>query len=220
MTVVHGLRMALVLAVLGSAGCTGATLVHRDHDTVRAAQMSAAWTAQVLALAADGDGVAIRGYHPTDPLVAVATNASLRHVAILDRDREEIIEAAAPHVRVDTLPRFIANAHRVVLTRPKGWTPQIGKVAVVKAYEKIGVPYDFLGALGSPSKERFYCSELAAWSMGLTVDRWARIGSCSPGRRIASASPSSTLVIHHSEEMAWKSGGGCGTLSRGGDDHG
>ena len=67
---------------------------------------------------------------------------------------------------------LIANAHRVILIRPKGWTPQSGKAAVLKAREKVGVPYDFLGALGSPSKERFYCSELAAWSMGLTVDQW------------------------------------------------
>ncbi len=40
-----------------------------------------------------------------------------------------------------------------------------------RARSQVGRGYDFLGVLGAPDKQRWYCSELAAWSMGVAVDK-------------------------------------------------
>ncbi len=46
-----------------------------------------------------------------------------------------------------------------------------GTEAVRRARSQVGKGYDFLGIVGAPDKNRRYCSELAAWSMGVPVDK-------------------------------------------------
>ena len=170
----YGLRgrrlctLAFASAVLLS-GCHSQILIKRDSPQFR--DTTGQWTQAIAERGKNGDWLVIRGYHDADNVVAVATNARLSHVAIFDADRGEVIEAVAPVVRVIPLAKLIAGSHRVVLLRPTGWSPASGAAAVARARSKVGVPYDFLGVIGIPSKKKFYCSELAAWSVGLKVDR-------------------------------------------------
>jgi uncharacterized protein YycO len=113
----------------------------------------------------------VRGYHRGDDVVAVATNAPLSHAAILDLEQGEVIEAIGDGVRVTPLRALLQQSHRVQLVRPAGWTPDKGELAVQRARSQVGKGYDFLGVVGAPSRERWYCSELAAWSMGIPVDQ-------------------------------------------------
>lgn len=163
------MKLFLIALALFITECSNPILVKRQTELT--ASQSAAWLSKIKALAKNGDWLAIRGYHETDHLVAIATAGDLSHVAVYDAENEEVIEAVSPRVRSLKLSTFISNAHKIVLIRPKNWSEEAGIAAVTKARSKIGVPYDFLGTVGLPSKGRFYCSELAAWSIGQKVDQ-------------------------------------------------
>jgi uncharacterized protein YycO len=113
----------------------------------------------------------IRGYHSSDHLVAIATNAELSHVGVLDANRAEVVEAVAPLVRKVSLQHFLEGTDRVLLVRPNQADSGSGAQALDRARSMIGKPYDFLGTVGFPERDKFYCSELAAWSAGREVDR-------------------------------------------------
>jgi hypothetical protein len=55
----------------------------------------------------------------------------------------------------------------MLLIKPDRWTSRSGAKALDLAYSKVGHGYDFLGAIGVPNDNLWYCSELAAWSMGM-----------------------------------------------------
>ncbi len=157
-----------LVAVL--AGCSGLRPVVRKSGPSADAETES-WRETILREGQDGDWLVIRGYNSSDHLVAVMANSELSHVGILDVEKGEVIEAVAPVVRSVSLPAFLEGADRVLLVRPANADVASGRIALEKARSRIGAPYDFLGTVGLPDKDRFYCSELAAWSAGREVDR-------------------------------------------------
>jgi hypothetical protein len=164
------IRVLVAAALAGlTVGCPGMrAIVRRAGPT--AERQTQAWHKEINRLGQSGDWLVIRGYHSSDHLVAVASNAEFSHAAILDRDRDEIIEAVSPEVRSVALDGFLSGADRVVLIRPPQASAELGLRAMARARTQIGAPYDFLGTVGLPDPGRFYCSELAIWSTGCEVD--------------------------------------------------
>ncbi|HEY2252828.1 MAG TPA: YiiX/YebB-like N1pC/P60 family cysteine hydrolase [Planctomycetaceae bacterium] len=133
--------------------------------------LTRSWQKQILKRGRDGDWLIIRGYNSTGHLVAAAGNAELSHVGILDATNAEVIEAVSPAVSEISLHAFLEEADRVVLIRPAEADRASGRMALANARSQIGAPYDLLGTMGLPEAGKFYCSELAAWSVGMEVDR-------------------------------------------------
>jgi hypothetical protein len=162
--------LVICLFSVGATGCAGLRPVLRQSRPAIDAQ-TRAWQKKILKLGQDGDWLVVRGYTSTGDLVSVAGNSELSHVGILDRGHGEVIEAVSPAVAVLPLQRFLEESDRVVLVRPAGASRETGQLALFKARSQIGAEYDFLGTVGFPEAGKFYCSELAAWSIGREVDR-------------------------------------------------
>lgn len=158
------------LVVFCWQGCAGTQALKRRTGPEYKAETHS-WIQATQRLGANGMWLITRGYHAGDDVVAVSTNSALSHAAILDLDRHAVIEAIGGGVVVTGLTKFLREAHRVVLVRPKGWNVTKGAKAVTKARSQVGKGYDFLGIVGMPDKNRWYCSELAAWSIGLQVNQ-------------------------------------------------
>jgi len=90
---------------------------------------------------------------------------------VLDATNAKVIEAVSPVVSEISLHAFLEDADRVLLIRPADSDRASGRRALAKARAQIGAPYDLLGTVGLPELGKFYCSELAAWSVGMEVDR-------------------------------------------------
>ena len=133
------------------------TPVAADLKAVRDAQM----LDEVRRIGRNGDWLVIRGYHATDHLVSVATNTPWSHAAVLDMDRDQVIEAEGKGVHTTPLPEFIAKSHRLMLVRANWATDKSSPEAVRNARGWVGKGYDFLGLAGLSIPDRFYCSELA-----------------------------------------------------------
>ena len=165
------LRIIFLLGlVLPVAGCMSLRPAIRQSGPAAKA-LTRSWRKQILKAAQDGDWLVIRGYNSTGHLVAVAGNAELSHVGILDVTHAEVIEAVSPAVCVISLQEFLEDADRVLLVRPAHADRASGRQALAKARSQIGASYDLLGTIGLPDQDKFYCSELAAWSVGMEVDR-------------------------------------------------
>jgi len=82
-----------------------------------------------------------------------------------------VIEAIGKGVVVTGLRKFLRESHRLLLIEPRGWTRERGKEFLARARGQLGKKYDYLGAVGLPVNTRWYCSELAAWSAKIRVDR-------------------------------------------------
>lgn len=150
----------IVAALLFFAGCSRPIVVHPPAEAIRTEGAN-----QLLAvlrdLGEDGDWLVIRGYHATDHLIAAVTNAPFSHVAILDRERDQVIEADKSGVHTTPLDAFARKAHRTLLVRPK-WAGQgRGREALRTVRGLVGRPYDFSGLVGLGVPDRYYCSELA-----------------------------------------------------------
>lgn len=159
--------LLVLVGLLALTSCKGGIRTHvkPPPDELRIPQ-TAAWLEQVRSLGRDGDWLVIRGYHKTDDLVVVGTRMPLSHAAVLDQTSGEIIEAIGSGVQTQTLDHFVDHAHRIILIRPKWSTDETGPEAVRRSREVVGSKYDFLGTVGLPAKNRFYCSELATWAYG------------------------------------------------------
>jgi len=155
--------VSLLFLLLTGLGCNQALTVRPPPDDIRNAQTNR-WMATIKEKAAPGDWLVTRGYTDSDNLVVAATNIPISHTAVLDNDRDQVIEAVGSGVRVSQLRSFIHNSHRILLMRPKWWTPERGPRAVNRARKAVGKEYDFMGAVGGNVPERFYCTELAVWS--------------------------------------------------------
>lgn len=160
---------SLVLLIFALAGCTGMRPVIR-HSGPAAEAETRLWRDEILRQGQDGDWLVIRGYNSSDHLVATAANSALSHVGILDARDAQVIEAVSPAVRVVALQRYLEGADRVLLVRPTDADVATGQRALELARTQIGAPYDFLGTVGLPERGKYYCSELAAWSVGREVD--------------------------------------------------
>jgi uncharacterized protein YycO len=163
-------RALLIVLCLLVNGCAGTQGLKRRMGPEHAAE-TRSWLRALKTKGGPGMWIISRGYHGGDDLVAVTTNSPLSHASVLDPEGGRVIEAIGSGVQENGLSRFLEESHRVVLVRPEGWTPASGRQALDRAVEQIGKGYDFLGIIGVPSKKRWYCSELACWSMGLEVDR-------------------------------------------------
>jgi hypothetical protein len=93
--------------------------------------------------------------------VAALTLGTLSHAAVLDKEKGQVIEALADGVVVTPVRKLLADAHRLIIVRPQGWTPEEGRAAVARARSHVGRKYDWLGLVGAQQGERFYCTELA-----------------------------------------------------------
>lgn len=150
--------------------CQGARGVHRKTGP-RYAEETASWLRAVRTLAGDGMWLVVRGYHPGDDAIAMASNSPLSHAVVLDLAGGEVIEAVAKGVKATSLDTFLRESHRLQIIRPEGWTAEFGAAALAKARSVVGKKYDLTGIVGAPSSERYYCSELCLWSVGYDVDR-------------------------------------------------
>ena len=150
---------AAIASVLLSACATPAVVrpVAADLKSVRDAQM----LHEVRRLGRNGDWLVIRGYHATDHLVSVATNTPWSHAAVLDVDRDQVVEAEGRGVHSTPLPEFVAKSHRLMLVRSNWATDKSSLEAVHNARTWVGKGYDFLGLAGLNIPDRYYCSELA-----------------------------------------------------------
>jgi hypothetical protein len=160
----------LLLGATGFATCEGTRGCERRRGEAYAAE-TASWLAAIRALAGNGMWLVSRGYHLGDDLIAIATNSPLSHASVLDLDEEKVIEALGKGVVHSPLEPFLRESHRVLVIKPSNWTPEGGQQALERARTMVGKGYDFLGIVGAPSTNHFYCSELAMWSMGAKVDR-------------------------------------------------
>lgn len=145
--------MALLL------GCSTPVVVHPPADREARAGLA---LEQITRLGQPGDWLVMRGYHATDNFVAAVTAEPFSHVAVLDPERNQVIEAEGKGLRAAPLAEFTRRAHRVILMRPM-WatTPERQQAAVAKARSLVGRPYDFTGLIGLNVADRYYCSELA-----------------------------------------------------------
>lgn len=160
----------MAVLVVAVAGCVSMRPTIRQPGSAADA-LTRSWRKEVLRHGRDGDWLVIRGYNSADHLVAIAGNAELSHVGILDATNADVIEAVSPYVCATSLQTFLEKADRVMLIRPANADRVSGRRAVEKARTQIGAPYDLLGTVGLPETGKFYCSELAAWSVGMDVDR-------------------------------------------------
>ena len=85
-----------------------------------------AWVKTVRDKADHGGWLVVRGTHVGDQTVAALTRATLSHAVVLDKEKEEVIEAVSTGVRVTPLRALLAQAHRLQIIRPPGWTPEAG----------------------------------------------------------------------------------------------
>ena len=137
-----------------------------------------AWVKIVREKADNGGWLVVRGTGAGDQLVAAAARATLSHAVVLDKQKEEVIEAVASGVRATPLRALLAQAQRLQIIRPPGWTPAAGQAAVARARSHIGQKYDWLGPVAAQDDKRFYCTELAVdsyrgreagWKMGALI---------------------------------------------------
>lgn len=120
-----------------------------------------AWVKTVREKGDQGGWLVVRGTNVGDQTVAALTRATLSHAVILDKQKEEVIEALSSGVTVTPLRALLASAHRLQIIRPPGWTPEGGQAAVARARSHVGAKYDWLGLVGAQDDKRFYCTELA-----------------------------------------------------------
>ena len=157
--VVRTLALCSLTPLFLSACATPAIVTSpgRDLKAVHDAQV----LDEVRRLGRNGDWLVIRGYHATDHMVSVATNTPWSHAAVLDKDRDQVIEAEGKGVHTTPLPDFVSKSHRLLLVRSNWATERSSLDAVLNARKWVGKAYDFLGVAGLDIPDRYYCSELA-----------------------------------------------------------
>ena len=166
------LRATLCLAILfGLGGCAGFHGVMRKTGLEYDSEIQS-WQRAIEGKGGNGMWLVTRGYRGGDNLVAISTCSYFSHVGILDHDRNVVIESLWSGNVETPLRDFLRISHRVVLIQPKGWTPEKGANALTKVRTQLGKKYDFQGLIGFPSSNRWYCSELAAWSWDRQSDRF------------------------------------------------
>lgn len=150
---------AFAIALLLS-GCATPTIVTPPVVDLKAAR-DLEMLVELRRLGRNGDWLVIRGYHATDHLVSAVTNTPWSHAAVLDMEKDEVIEAEGQGVHATALPEFVAKSHRLLLVRPNWASDKSISEALIKARASVGKGYDFLGLIGISIPDRYYCSELA-----------------------------------------------------------
>src|SRR6185503_9033896 len=158
-TTVLMLAGAVALFAGAFVTCQGARGIRRKTGP-EYAEETASWLRAVRALGGDGMWLVVRGYHPGDDAIAIASNSPLSHAVVLDLSHSAVLEAIAKGVVLTPLEDFLRESHRLQIIKPNGWTPERGAAALARAKSAIGKKYDLFGIVGAPSSERYYCSEL------------------------------------------------------------
>jgi uncharacterized protein YycO len=127
------------------------------HDASR----DAATLQEIRHQGLDGDWLVVRGYEFNDDLVAAVTDNAFTHAAVLDLANDRVVEAEARGVHFTPLAEFVSKSHRILLVRPVWSSDATRAVAIAKAREVVGRPYDFMGLIGLDVPDRYYCSGLA-----------------------------------------------------------
>ena len=167
----HAIWVAICLTpIIGLGGCVGFNgFIHKTGPKYEAETQS--WQHAIESKGGNGMWLVTRAYRRGNDLIAISTFSSYAHVGILDHDQGVVIESLSRGNVATPLQKFLCVSHRVVLVQPESWTPEKGGVALAKARSQLGKKYDFCGLIGFPNTERWYCSELAAWSWGWESDR-------------------------------------------------
>ena len=150
--------IAAALCALALVGCA-AIRIEETSPHARAATDEET-LARVRALGRDGDWLVIRGHHLSDNFVATVTNNPFSHAAVLDLERDSVIEAESKGIHATPLAEFVAKSHRLLLIRPVWSNAVSAPAALARARALVGRPYNFLGLIGVDVPESYYCSEL------------------------------------------------------------
>ena len=153
------LLLGIVTLVLWERNAVPA-LVAPPSEPLRS-QQTDSWLQSVREVGRNGDWLVLRGYHQTDHLVAAATNQPFSHVAILDMERDSVVEAIGSGIQKMGLRDRLHESHHVMVIRPRWSKEEHLEAVVAQARSRIGGSYDFLGTVGVGTAESFYCSELA-----------------------------------------------------------
>jgi len=168
----------ILLSAAPPAGAEIPGLPVRKPEGPAAEAQTDAWVKTVRDKADHGGWLVVRGTHVGDQTVAALTRATLSHAVVFDKQKEEVIEAVSSGVRVTPLRALLAQAHRLQIIRPPGWTAEAGAAAVARARARVGRKYDWLGLVGAQDDKRFYCTELAidcyegrkaGWKVGAVI---------------------------------------------------
>jgi hypothetical protein len=154
------LLCTLLLSACGGRQFTPRLEVSPLSDAEQNAQTTT-WLDAIRTQGRPGDWLVVRGYKGTDNFIVSVTGIPLSHAAILDPERDLVIESQTPGVIETPLQDFLNHSHRVLLIRPRWWSDTVGPASLQKARDLVGHSYDFTGLVGLDDEERFYCTELA-----------------------------------------------------------
>ena len=154
----------LALAVSVSA-CAG-SIVHKKPESPALNQATTdLWAKDIRRVAQSGDWILTRSYSKTgDAIVGVTSGESFSHAVVYDAERGTVIEAIRPDVREVPLEQLLKRNRYAVVVRPIDIDDAKRAATVSRARSKVGASFDYRGMLGLDDKDRFYCSELAAWA--------------------------------------------------------
>lgn len=154
--------LALVVAV---SACSG-SLVHKKPESPALNQATTdLWARDIRRVAKSGDWILTRSYSKTgDAIVGITRGESFSHAVVYDAERGTVIEAINPVVREVPLEQLLKRNRYAVVVRPIDIDDARRAATVRRARSKVGASFDYRGMLGINDKDRFYCSELAAWA--------------------------------------------------------
>ena len=172
-----GLGAALLALALG--GCAAVRVVETTPTPGERATTDRDTVARVRALGRDGDWLVIRGYHLTDHFVATVTNNPFSHAAVLDIERDRVIEAESKGIHFTLLADFVAKSHRLMLIRPVWSSGSFGVMPVCFA-----IRASIFGPISSPS---WNAKTKSAYSARLSVrcDPMRSANSCAVGMAVS-----------------------------------
>jgi len=158
---------AALAAVSLTTACNHSAVVKRPTDAKLDAAYTTMWVRDLHAHVQDGDIVLRRGYAVlSDIILLVTPGAPMSHAAIYDAATDHFIDAVSSGVREVTAEQFLGASHRWMIVRPN--LPAAERhAAVARARASLGTGFDFSGFVGLDNADRFYCSELVAWALGV-----------------------------------------------------
>jgi hypothetical protein len=159
--------VALALVAAAATGCVAKhnILISRPTDTGADEAVTALWTAEIKSVARDGDWILSRSYANSGHLITYATTGEdLSHASIYDAKKGTVIESIGSGVREIPLDQLVKRNHYLIVVRPQGMTAEEQTHAVDRARTKIGLPFDYTGAVGVDDPDKWYCSELVFWA--------------------------------------------------------
>jgi hypothetical protein len=145
-----------------------------------AERTTAEWLRRITDDAEQGYWLVVRGTHIGDQVVAAGSAGELTHAALLDRESGTVIEAIGKGVIETPVSELVAQAHRLVIVRPRDYDAAEGTRAVARARSHLGYGYDWFGTLGLGARDRFYCTELAVDAYRAREKGWMPPGVIHP----------------------------------------